>query len=447
MQTPDVIIEKHAPAEGAERESKFLFIKTFVKPDGSRFIHFESVTVLKDGMDVSISSHEIGDKALRKEMQNGTILHLNSKLSSGFDKYLTKTPTERPDLAPTSDNRLVISSSLGGGVSPISHADDAAPAISLQSRNDDELSASKDTQSVSTEQTDKKEISEKSAESNVEVTNEEVMRSISPIEGYTYSEVIDMVQNDVENILSEEGIDNVEAVEFWAHGSRMRGNAKEDSDLDVVMFYKGNEKEDSLFNLINEHELAIDGIKVDVNPIRISNEQDIARYKEKSARYDQEMRFSLAGLHNISEEKLKKAIKQGGKLSVSLELDGDGHIVAISNIKSVHSKDAIKEVERLMDMGAESLRDNLKWVEKEEVSDWLLRLPYEDERTKDNPKLSSVANVLLSFQNPPIIGDESSQNVENAKSGEQKYSLPGVVNCFRISIFAVAKTMRVLPRR
>lgn len=187
---------------------------------------------------------------------------------------------------------------------------------------------SKDTQSVSTEQTDKKEISEKSAESNVEVTNEEVMHSISPIEGYTYSEVIDMVQNDVENILSDEGSDNVEAVEFWAHGSRMRGNAKEDSDLDVVMFYKGNEKEDSLFNLINEHELAIDGIKVDVNPIRISNEQDIARYKEKSARYDQEMRFSLAGLHNISEEKLKKAIKQGGLANPSvavIDLDTRDH--------------------------------------------------------------------------------------------------------------------------
>lgn len=167
-----------------------------------------------------------------------------------------------------------------------------------------------------------------SVNSLTEVTNEEVMHSISPIEGYTYSEVIDMVQNDVENILSEEGADNVEAVEFWAHGSRMRGNAKEDSDLDVVMFYKGNEKEDSLFNLINEHELAIDGIKVDVNPIRISNEQDIARYKEKSARYDQEMRFSLAGLHNISEEKLKKAIKQGGLANPSvavIDLDTRDH--------------------------------------------------------------------------------------------------------------------------
>lgn len=296
LQTPDVIIEKHAPAEGAERESKFLFIKTFVKPDGSRFIHFESVTVLKEGMDVSISSHEIEDKPLRKEMQNGTILHLSEKLSSSSEKYLTETPEERPDLVPTSDKST--------------------------------FSASKDTQSVSTEQTDKKEISEKSAESNVEVTNEEVMHSISPIEGYTYSEVIDMVQNDVENILSEEGADNVEAVEFWAHGSRMRGNAKEDSDLDVVMFYKGNEKEDFLFNLINEHELAIEGIKVDVNPIRISNEQDIARYKEKSARYDQEMRFSLAGLHNISEEKLKKAIKQGGLANPSvavIDLDTRDH--------------------------------------------------------------------------------------------------------------------------
>ena len=112
---------------------------------------------------------------------------------------------------------------------------------------------------------------------------------------------------------------------------------------------------------------------------------------------------------------------KGGKLSVFLELDGDGHVVAISNIKSVHSKDAIKEVERLMDMGAESLRDNLKWVEKEEVSDWLLRLPYEDERTKDNPKLNSAANILLSFQNPPLPEAESSQNEANATSGEQKY--------------------------
>ena len=101
---PDVIIEKSAPEEGAERDTKYLFVKTFVKPDGSRFVHYESVTVMKDGMEVSISSHEADGKVIKKEMQNGTILHLNEKLSSGSDKSLTGTPEgEGPDLVPTSD--------------------------------------------------------------------------------------------------------------------------------------------------------------------------------------------------------------------------------------------------------------------------------------------------------------------------------------------------------
>ena len=51
--TPDIILEESAPKDGSERDSKYLFIKTFVKSDGSRIVHFESVTVKKDGMEVS----------------------------------------------------------------------------------------------------------------------------------------------------------------------------------------------------------------------------------------------------------------------------------------------------------------------------------------------------------------------------------------------------------
>ena len=61
LSNPDVIIEgKHRL--NAERESKLLFIKTFIKADGSRYVNFESVTVQKDGMEVSISSHEVDEK-------------------------------------------------------------------------------------------------------------------------------------------------------------------------------------------------------------------------------------------------------------------------------------------------------------------------------------------------------------------------------------------------
>lgn len=105
LNNPDVILEETDPKDGAERDSKYLFIKSFVKSDGSRIIHFESVTVRKDGLEVSISSHELNDTAAKNKMQNDKILHLNEKLSLSSEWRLTKTPgnEERPDLVPTSD--------------------------------------------------------------------------------------------------------------------------------------------------------------------------------------------------------------------------------------------------------------------------------------------------------------------------------------------------------
>lgn len=135
LSDPDIIIEKKAPASNAERDTKLLFIKTFIKADGSRYVNFESVTVQKDGMEVSISSHEVDAKVVKKEMQNGNILHLRIELPFSSEWYLTETPTqERPDLVPTSDNK---NSSPEGGSSSISRADNAAPAISLESRGDE----------------------------------------------------------------------------------------------------------------------------------------------------------------------------------------------------------------------------------------------------------------------------------------------------------------------
>lgn len=106
LNSPDVILEEADPKEGSERDSKYLFIKTFVKSDGTRIVHFESVTVKKDGMEVSISSHEIKDKSLKNKMQNDIVLHLDEKLSPSSEMRLTETPSESegPDLVPTSDN-------------------------------------------------------------------------------------------------------------------------------------------------------------------------------------------------------------------------------------------------------------------------------------------------------------------------------------------------------
>lgn len=105
LTNPDVIIEKYSPFQTAERNTKYLFVKTFIKTDGSRYIHFESVTIRKEGQEVSVSSHEAECDVIKKEMQNGKILHLNQELFFSSERYLTKTPKmEGSDLVPTPNN-------------------------------------------------------------------------------------------------------------------------------------------------------------------------------------------------------------------------------------------------------------------------------------------------------------------------------------------------------
>jgi hypothetical protein len=42
---------------------------------------------------------------------------------------------------------------------------------------------------------------------------------------------------------------------------------RDDSDLDVVVEFSGNEREDDLFNALHEDEFFIGDVKVDINPI------------------------------------------------------------------------------------------------------------------------------------------------------------------------------------
>ncbi|MBQ5675921.1 MAG: DUF4316 domain-containing protein, partial [Lachnospiraceae bacterium] len=70
----------------------------------------------------------------------------------------------------------------------------------------------------------------------------------------------------------------VDIVDVAVSGSRCRGLEKEGSDLDIVVEYKGKEKEDDLFNAFNEDGLKIGGVKVDVNPITEGKTGTLATY-------------------------------------------------------------------------------------------------------------------------------------------------------------------------
>lgn len=103
---------------------------------------------------------------------------------------------------------------------------------------------------------------------------------------YTYDEVVSLIKEYINEKLYDNdllpGMD-VEIVEIQLHGSRLRGQAKKKSDLDAVVEYKGDIREDDLFDILNSKPvLKIEGIKVDINPIK----EDMKSYMKRSDDYD-----------------------------------------------------------------------------------------------------------------------------------------------------------------
>ena len=111
---------------------------------------------------------------------------------------------------------------------------------------------------------------------------------IQGLESWSREDLKEAIQGDIRNILDEAGFDDVQIVGLEIHGSRNRGQARTDSDLDVVVEYEGDAREDDLFNVLNDDHIVIDGIQVDVNPITASVTGTLADYMNRSKAYDME---------------------------------------------------------------------------------------------------------------------------------------------------------------
>jgi len=123
-----------------------------------------------------------------------------------------------------------------------------------------------------------------------------VSRPIQGLDGYTEDEILADVRAFIEEQLEDAGIDGVTIKGMALHGSRMRGDARPDSDLDVVVEYDGDISEDAFFNLVN-YDLNFrgpNGVIIDINPITRGKSGTLEQYMERSRRYDEEKRAAAA---------------------------------------------------------------------------------------------------------------------------------------------------------
>ena len=73
IERPDAIFEEDAPETGAERQTKYVFVKSFVE-NGVKKINYASVSVRKDGMEVVASSHYLRDKQMLNKIEKERML-------------------------------------------------------------------------------------------------------------------------------------------------------------------------------------------------------------------------------------------------------------------------------------------------------------------------------------------------------------------------------------
>lgn len=112
------------------------------------------------------------------------------------------------------------------------------------------------------------------------------------INGQTQEDIEHTIYAYLQSKIDEYDMD-IELVDVAVSGSRCRGLEQENSDLDVVVEYRGRETEDSLFNTFNEDGLRIGGVKVDINPITEGKTGTLGQYLPGVEAYLEEKRAAL----------------------------------------------------------------------------------------------------------------------------------------------------------
>lgn len=143
------------------------------------------------------------------------------------------------------------------------------------------------------------------------------------------AELENVVAYNLFNVLEDNDIiynNEIEYLCIYAHGSRVFGNPRKNSDIDFVLFYKGTIREDDLFNIFADENIFIEHVKCDFNPIQIDDDSDIEYYIQK---------------HDV-EYHQKPVLEK--KINLALALD-DFDDDEVQNIKSkqTHNRDYTKE--------------------------------------------------------------------------------------------------------
>lgn len=157
-------------------------------------------------------------------------------------------------------------------------------------------------------------------------------KQIQGLENYSRKEIKDITRDYIQEKLEENNLYDVEINNLEINGSRNRGTAKENSDLDIVVEYTGDIREDDLFNILNEDPMYIDGVQVDINPINEYDTGTLKDFMERSNKYDKEV------LSKLNENSTPTQQELDNLEDIRLNKSGSEYASAFYNLESKYGK-------------------------------------------------------------------------------------------------------------
>ena len=233
---------------------------------------------------------------------------------------------------------------------------------------------------------DYKEFEEMTIQHSKELLQEGELRATSEIgrdevalNGLSRAEVERGVLYHAQGILEDMGLENeVELLAARVYGSRSRQDLyREDSDLDVVLFYKGDIREDSFFNALNESGIAMAGIQVDINPIA-EERITLAEYIKESEKY-------------LDQQEVKK---------LAVDLDNFSY-----DVDTYEYNDTVENREEQV----EKLTEDILNKKTEAIKDWLLEVSEESDIDSDVITARSLLSRLEDTERLSIFDKQPEQ--------------------------------------
>lgn len=262
-----------------------------------------------------------------------------------------------------------------------------------------------------------------------ELENEKQNSQIVGLEKYSEKDIEKLVRDHFKNVLEGSEID-AEIVAVKVIGSRVNGNSDKDSDLDVLLEYKGKAKEDGLFNVLNHSEeghLYIEGIPVDINPITEGKSGTIQQFLERNKDYVKSVDIDN---HNNSvmeeNEKLQATIKdvtsrdEQFRYQLLDRMKQDcNYFLDFGNrnensLWAGNAKDHVAVMQALW----ESLPQKPEWLTKEELADYAGKMLESEKKVQEKVADAKAHPEPLSEEQSKVAETKDFKSVIDSASKE-----------------------------